>query len=157
MLSKLPFDPARMVPGLHPSPDKLLQGRLFSYQDTQFYRLGANHMLLPVNCPYKFKYSNIQRDGVSRPDKNGGGSPNYFPNSFGGYKITGVENNYNLANATVGRFKPSDEDNLSQPADFWKNELSPTDRQHLVENIASSLGNALKEIQGQNDPNIQKS
>jgi len=38
------FNPAHFVPGIGPSPDKMLQGRLFSYGDTQRYRLGANHM-----------------------------------------------------------------------------------------------------------------
>ena len=45
------FSPANFVPGIEPSPDKLLQGRLFSYPDAQRYRLGGNYALLPVNCP----------------------------------------------------------------------------------------------------------
>ena len=50
------FDPASFVPGIGPSPDKMLQGRLFSYGDAQRYRLGANHLQLPVNlrAPPKF-------------------------------------------------------------------------------------------------------
>uniref|UniRef100_A0A1I8BKD1 Catalase-rel domain-containing protein n=1 Tax=Meloidogyne hapla TaxID=6305 RepID=A0A1I8BKD1_MELHA len=102
-------------------------------------------MLLPVNCPYKFKYANVQRDGSARPDKNGGGVPNYFPNSFGGYKVAGVENTWTLENATVGRYK-QDADFFFQPTDFW-NEMSPLDRQHLAENIAGSLTNALPDVQ----------
>uniref|UniRef100_A0A914KGG9 Catalase n=1 Tax=Meloidogyne incognita TaxID=6306 RepID=A0A914KGG9_MELIC len=148
------FDPARMVEGVLPSTDKLLQGRLFSYQDTQFYRLGANHMLLPVNCPYKFRYANVQRDGAVRLDKNGGGSPNYFPNSFGGYRIAGVQSSWNVENSTVGRYKQA-EDYFVQPAEYW-NELSPVDRQHLAENIAGSLGNALQEVQDRMIPLFTK-
>ena len=46
------FNVAHFVPGIGPSPDKMLQGRLFSYGDTHRYRLGANHMQLPVNRPH---------------------------------------------------------------------------------------------------------
>lgn len=47
------FNPAHLPPGIEPSPDKILQGRLFAYVDTQLHRLGPNHLQLPVNCPYK--------------------------------------------------------------------------------------------------------
>ncbi|CAD1478067.1 unnamed protein product, partial [Heterotrigona itama] len=52
-VEQIAFDPAHMVPGIEPSPDKLLQGRLFAYGDTHRHRLGPNHLQLPVNCPYK--------------------------------------------------------------------------------------------------------
>ena len=45
------FNPANLVPGIGVSPDKMLQGRLFSYGDAQRYRLGVNHHLIPVNRP----------------------------------------------------------------------------------------------------------
>ena len=45
------FAPSNMIPGIEPSEDRMLQGRLFSYADTQRYRLGINHMSLPVNAP----------------------------------------------------------------------------------------------------------
>jgi catalase len=77
------FSPANFVPGVEPSPDKLLQGRLFSYPDTQRHRLGPNYALLPVNCPLH-GLSNYQRDGLMRTDANAGSAPNYEPNSHGG-------------------------------------------------------------------------
>ncbi|MDB5732020.1 MAG: Catalase [Variovorax sp.] len=77
------FNPANFVPGIGPSPDKMLQGRLFSYGDTQRYRLGINHTQLPVNCPHATKAANYGRDGAMRFDRNGGRGPNYEPNSFG--------------------------------------------------------------------------
>ncbi|CAM4151281.1 catalase [Acinetobacter pragensis] len=43
------FAPGNLVPGIEPSEDRLLQGRIFSYSDTQMYRLGANHQQIPVN------------------------------------------------------------------------------------------------------------
>ena len=49
------FNPANIVPGIGFSPDKMLQGRLFSYGDAQRYRLGVKHHLIPVNtarCPF---------------------------------------------------------------------------------------------------------
>ena len=57
------FTPSVIVQGIEPSEDKLLQGRLFSYPDTQRYSLGANYLQIPVNCPYAVVHNN-QRDGV---------------------------------------------------------------------------------------------
>ena len=52
--------------------DKMLQGRLFSYPDTHRHRLGANYEQIPINCPYRAKIKNMQRDGPMRIDGNGG-------------------------------------------------------------------------------------
>ena len=65
------FNPANVVPGIGFSPDKMLQGRLFSYGDAQRYRLGVNHHLIPVNaarCPFH----SYHRDGAMRVDGNYG-------------------------------------------------------------------------------------
>src|SRR4029079_17913585 len=79
------FSPANFVPGIEPSPDKLLQGRLFSYPDTQRHRLRANYALIPVNCPHaNVARANYQRDGLMRVDSNGGAEANYSPNGRGG-------------------------------------------------------------------------
>ena len=66
------FSPGHLVPGMEPSMDKMLQGRLFSYPDTHRHRLGANYDLIPVNCPFRAKVWNGHRDGPMRTDKNGG-------------------------------------------------------------------------------------
>ena len=66
------FSPGHLVPGMEPSVDKMLQGRLFSYPDTHRHRLGANYEQIPINCPYRAKSVNTQRDGPMRVDKNGG-------------------------------------------------------------------------------------
>jgi catalase len=47
------FSPAHVIPGIEFSPDKMLQGRLFSYKDTHFHRLGTNYQQLPINCPLR--------------------------------------------------------------------------------------------------------
>jgi catalase len=76
------FNPANIVPGIGFSPDKMLQGRLFSYGDAQRYRLGVNHHLIPVNaarCPVH----SYHRDGAMRVDGNHGSTLGYEPNSYG--------------------------------------------------------------------------
>ncbi|MDK1018367.1 MAG: catalase [Actinomycetota bacterium] len=78
------FDPGHFVPGIGPSPDKMLQGRLFAYGDAHRYRLGVNHTQLPVNQPHAVVADNYGRDGAMRFDVNGGMDKNYEPNSFGG-------------------------------------------------------------------------
>ncbi len=76
------FNPANVVPGISFSPDKMLQGRLFSYGDAQRYRLGVNHHLIPVNasrCPFH----SYHRDGQMRVDGNHGATIGYEPNTKG--------------------------------------------------------------------------
>ncbi|KAK6042571.1 catalase [Cooperia oncophora] len=65
------FCPAHVVPGVEFSPDKMLQGRLFSYTDTHFHRLGPNYIQLPINCPYRSRAYNTQRDGAACYDNQG--------------------------------------------------------------------------------------
>jgi catalase len=73
------------VPGIGFSPDRLLQGRLFSYGDTQRYRLGINHHQIPVNAPRVPSPHSFHRDGAMRTDGNLGGNVNYEPNRFGDF------------------------------------------------------------------------
>ncbi|KQV82502.1 catalase [Massilia sp. Root351] len=75
------FNPANIVPGISFSPDKMLQGRLFSYGDAQRYRLGVNHASIPVNAP-KCPFHSYHRDGQMRVDGNMGGATPYEPNSY---------------------------------------------------------------------------
>jgi catalase len=75
------FNPASVVPGISFSPDKMLQGRLFSYGDAQRYRLGVNHNLIPVNAA-KSKVHSYHRDGTMRIDDNAGATIGYEPNSY---------------------------------------------------------------------------
>lgn len=66
------FSPGNFVPGMGPSTDRILQGRLFSYPDTHRYRLGANFDMIPINCPYRAKVANNIRDGPMNVTKNSG-------------------------------------------------------------------------------------
>ncbi|MBL1259330.1 MAG: catalase [Thiotrichaceae bacterium] len=71
------FSPANIVAGIEPSEDRLLQGRVFSYADTQMYRLGVNHQQLPINRP-RVAVNNWNQDGAG----NNGNQPsnvNYQP------------------------------------------------------------------------------
>ena len=76
------FNPANIVPGIGFSPDKMLQGRLFSYGDAQRYRLGVNHHAIPVNAP-RVEAHSYHRDGQMRVDGNYGATLGYEPNSYG--------------------------------------------------------------------------
>ena len=79
---QIAFDPGRLVPGIDFSNDPLLQGRVFSYADTQNYRLGGpNFHELPINRPINGKHNN-QKDGFGRQDILKG-NVSYFPNSLG--------------------------------------------------------------------------
>lgn len=84
------FSPSVLVPGIEPSEDKLLQGRLFSYPDTQRYRLGANYLQIPVNCTFA-QVRNYQRDGAMNVNQDPS-SINYEPNSHpGAYDEAGAQ------------------------------------------------------------------
>ncbi|XP_073975279.1 catalase-like isoform X2 [Rhodnius prolixus] len=137
------FSPSNMIPGIEPSPDKMLQGRLFSYKDTHFHRLGTNHLQLPVNSPFRTKVANLNRDGYGTYTDNQNGAPTYYPSSF--RNLVGSPNairSHYTACGDVARYNSSDDDNYSQPAIFWRDELTEDDRVRLVQNMAQDLRQA---------------
>jgi catalase len=77
------FEPSNMVPGVGPSPDKMLLGRLFSYPDAHRYRIGPNYLQVPVNAPHATTVNSYTFDGPMR-FLHSGGAPVYAPNSYGG-------------------------------------------------------------------------
>ncbi|WP_243297930.1 catalase KatA [Bacillus litorisediminis] len=138
------FSPGQMVPGVEPSPDKMLQGRLFAYSDAHRYRVGANHNLLPVNRP-RVEASNYFRDGNMRFDGNGGGSVYYEPNSFGGptetpeakitaYPVSGVAESVAY----------SHDDHYTQAGDLYRL-MSEDERTRLVNTIVNAMKPVAKE------------
>jgi catalase len=143
------FSPANFVPGIAASPDKMLQGRLFSYHDTHRHRLGPNYHLLPVNSAKGCPVNNYQRDGFMRFDNNGGGSPNYYPNSFGGPepdpKI--AEPPFEVSGKAARQRYIHPNDDFVQAGDLYRKVMTDTDRDHLIGNIVSHLCNAQKRIQ----------
>ncbi len=135
------FTPANFVPGIGPSPDKMLQGRLFSYGDTQRYRLGINHTHLPINRP-RHPAANYGRDGAMRGDGNGGRSANYEPNSRGGP----VQSNepgfapleiHGLAGPHPWPKHPEDTDFVQAGALYRV--MKPEERLRLIANIAGNM------------------
>jgi len=140
-VEQVAFSPAHVVPGIEFSPDKMLQGRLFSYVDTHFHRLGPNHNHLPINCPYRARAANYQRDGLMTFGNNQAGAPNYHPNSFHGPEHKGKEVEFSRfkVSGDVARYNDADDDNYSQPRTFWQKVLDEGHRRRLVNNIVDSL------------------
>jgi len=151
------LSPSHMVPGIEPSPDKMLQGRLFSYPDTHRHRLGANYLQFPVNCPFATKFSNYQRDGPQNISSNYDGAPNYFPNSFNGPKDN-IKYRASVfpASGDVARYNSSDDDNFTQPGIFWSKVLNEAERERLVQNIAGHVCGASDFIQKRAIDNFSK-
>lgn len=148
-VEQLAFSPANLVPGIEPSPDKMLQGRLFAYNDTHRHRLGANYHQIPVNCPYRARSKNYQRDGPMTVDENQSSAPNYFPNSFSGpvdRKPNEGEPRFTIS-GDVMRYNSTDEDNYTQVCTFYKKVLNEEEQQRLVNNIANHLVNAQEFLQ----------
>ncbi len=142
------FNPAHFVPGIGPSPDKMLQGRLFSYGDTHRYRLGANHMQLPVNRPHAAEACNYSRDGAMRSDDNHGREKNYEPNSFGGPQQIGepLWAPIEVAGST-GNHAPEhhlDDNDFVQAGDLYRL-MTEEEKQRLIENIGASLSRVTRE------------
>jgi len=142
-VEQLAFAPSHLVPGIEPSPDKMLQARLFSYADTHRHRLGVNYQQIPVNCPYAAKVHNYQRDGVMNVNGNQGKAPNYFPNSFSGAKPTSTATwHHEVSTGDVTRYETGNEDNFTQCGHFFRNVLTVAERERLTDNIANNLVNA---------------
>ncbi len=151
------FNPANIVPGLGFSPDKMLQGRLFSYGDAQRYRLGVNHHQIPVNAP-RCPYHSYHRDGSMRVDGNYGGTLGYEPNSYGEWQeqpevkdppldLSGAADNWD--------FREDDADYYSQPGALFRL-MNPAQREALFANTARAMGDAPQEIKARHIGNCLK-
>lgn len=146
-VEQLAFSPSHMIPGIEPSPDKMLQARLFSYPDTHRHRLGTNYQQIPVNAP--LKAATFQRDGPMTVTENGGGSPNYFPNSFRSPRpeVSGRASAHSdSVTGDVERVETGDEDNFTQCRNFFRNVLSEGERDRLTTNIANHMADASEPI-----------
>ncbi|MBW2000454.1 MAG: catalase, partial [Deltaproteobacteria bacterium] len=143
------FCPGNVVPGIAISPDKMLQARVFSYHDTHIHRLGPNYHLIPVNAPKNAPENSYQRDGFMRVDANGGGGPNYWPNSFGGPEpdAGSLEPPFEVSGdaARYGYTHPNDD--FVQAGNLYRNVMTESDRDNLIGNIVDHLGKAQKRIQ----------
>ncbi|TDQ36783.1 catalase [Aureibacillus halotolerans] len=136
------FNPGVLVPGMLPSEDKLLQGRLFSYSDTQRYRIGTNYQQLPINCPYA-KVQNYQRDG-QMPIHQQTDPINYEPNSaeHTPKETDDVVDERQPIEGVAGRQAIDKTDEFGQAGRVWRS-YSDEVKDQLVKNLV----NEFKQIQ----------
>jgi len=155
-IEQVAFSPSNVVPGISFSPDKMLQGRLFSYADAQRYRLGVNYSQIPVNAP-KCPFHSYHRDGQMRTDGNMGRAPSYEPNSKGEWleqpdfaepplAVEGAADHWNHR---------VDEDYYSQPGNLFR--LMPVDaQQRLFDNTARAMWGARDLVQQRHIENCRR-
>ncbi|TAA73586.1 catalase [Planococcus salinarum] len=145
------FHPGHVVPGIDFSNDPLLQGRLFSYTDTQLIRLGGpNFHELPINRPV-CPFHNNQRDGSNRMTINKG-QVAYHNNSLANNTpapVSEADGGYSpyqekVEGRKVRARSKSFDDHFSQAAMFW-NSMSDPEQKHIVKAFSFELGKC-KEI-----------
>lgn len=142
------FNPAHVVPGIGFSPDKFLQGRLFSYGDAQRYRLGINHNQIPVNKA-KIPVHDYHRDGAMRVDGNYGRTPAYTPNSYGAWSAqpSVMEPPLELEGAMYA-YDPKDDptdDNFRAGGNLYR-VMTEDKKQLLIKNTAEDIATVTNNV-----------
>jgi len=141
------FEPSNMVPGIGPSPDKMLLGRLFSYADIHRYRIGTNYKQLPVNAP-QVEVHSYNKDGLMRYRHNGN-QPVYAPNSYGGPQAD-PQRYPEPSWFTSGEIMRSaytlhaEDNDFVQAGNLYRHAMSATDREHLVNNIVGHMSQGVE-------------
>ena len=142
------FSPAHIVPGIGFSPDKLLQGRIFSYGDAQRYRLGVNHDQIPVNAA-KCRVHAFHRDGKMRVDGNYGSTVSYEPNSYGQWaQQDAFREPPKELYGPAWHYDPKDDptdDCFYQAGDLWRL-MREEQKAALIANTAASIAPATQNI-----------
>ncbi|GAB2495621.1 catalase [Nocardiopsis aegyptia] len=138
------FEPSNLVPGIGPSPDKMLLARMFSYPDAHRYRIGVNYDELPPNRP-RVPVRSYAKDGRMRSFAPDTAAP-YHPNSFGGPDAgeqTGVdEASWPVEAGELVREAYSahrDDDDFVQPRALIRDVMDDAARERLVSNIAGHM------------------
>ncbi|MDB5302962.1 MAG: catalase [Phycisphaerales bacterium] len=143
------FKPSALIPGIGPSPDKMLQARLVSYADAHLHRLGVNHHQVPVNKP-KCPVMNFMRDGALATAADYGSRPNYWPNSIAGTPTPDpafADPAWQLGQTIVDRFDSTvGHDDFTQPGNLYRL-FDEGQRDRLTTRIAGALGQARPEVQ----------
>lgn len=141
------FSPGTLVPGIEPSEDKLLQGRLFSYFDTERYRIGANFQKLPVNAPVVIVNSNNQDGTMS--NRGTTSNVNYQPSRMkdkpdnASYKHSQAR----YGNVAISQARITKTNNFQQAGDFYRS-LDEKNKANLLKNILGDLSQVTsKEVQ----------
>jgi catalase len=136
------FEPSNLVPGIGPSPDKMLLGRMFSYPDAHRARIGANYNLLPVNAP-KSPVHSYSKDGAMR--YHNVSDPVYAPNSKGGPKADTAHYGEPAGWHTDGEMVHAaqtlhaDDDDWGQAGTMVRDVFDDAARTRLVSNIVGHL------------------
>ena len=142
------FEPSNLVPGIGPSPDKMLLGRLFSYADAHRYRIGPNYKQLPVNAPVSPVHS-YSKDGPMRYATVT--DPVYAPNSKGGPRADTERYGTPVGWHTDGDMVRTayalreQDDDWGQAGTMVREVLDDDERGRLVDNIVGHLLNAVSE------------
>ncbi|MCU1489706.1 MAG: Catalase [Acidimicrobiaceae bacterium] len=142
------FEPSNMIPGIGPSPDKMLLGRLFSYPDTHLHRIGPNYLQLPVNRPHSPVHT-YNRDGAMRYENPG--DPTYAPNSMGGPAADpdrfGRDFSWSVTGEIVrAAYEPhAEDDDFVQANGMVNKAMDEPGRQRLVSNIIGHLKQGVQE------------
>jgi catalase len=142
------FEPNNLVPGIGPSPDRMLLARLFSYADAHRYRIGANYKQLTVNAPQSPVHS-YSKDGAMRYQPVS--DPVYAPNSKGGPKADITRSGEPAGWATSGEIvraayvSHEEDDDWGQAGTMVRDVLDDAARQRLVDNIVGHLLNGVSE------------
>ncbi|MFB6779128.1 catalase [Streptomyces sp. NPDC056352] len=142
------FSPNNFVPGIGPSPDKMLQGRLFAYADAHRYRLGVNHTHLPVNAPRTAVVDNYGRDGLHATRNGARHDKNYEPNSYAGPAQTDAALSAPLAihgwTGTHAAPAHTKDDDFFQAGELYRL-MSEDEKSRLVANIAGGLSQVTRD------------
>jgi catalase len=145
------FGTGVLVDGMDFSDDKMLQGRTFSYSDTQRYRIGANYLQLPVNAPIAPVRTNQHRGQMDmRNPKESGENPhiNYEPSMLGGYEEAskGVLPPHRPKYNAEAMSAPIDRPNNYGQAGNTYREFEEWEREELIKNLADALAVCDKRI-----------
>lgn len=142
------FSPQNVVPGLSFSPDRMLQGRLFSYTDAQRYRLGVNFHQIPVNMPRGVANPHVfHRDGTMRVDGNQGSELHYEPNSYGNWTEYPEHTLPTEPGGEIKRhdFREDDHNYYEQPGMLYR-AMTDAQKQVLYENTARNMADSTLQI-----------
>jgi catalase len=151
-VEQVAFGTGVLVDGIDFSEDKLLQGRTFSYSDTQRYRVGPNYLQLPINAP-KCPYATNQRGGqmsyhVDGAEQGANAHVNYEPSNFGGLSEqprTGAPPR-SFVQGEVGRQRIERTNDFAQAGERYRT-FEPWERDELISNLVGALGQCAPVIQ----------
>ncbi|MEV4441173.1 catalase [Streptomyces sp. NPDC049577] len=141
------FEPSNLVPGIGPSPDKMLLGRLFSYPDAHRYRVGPNYTQLPPNRP-RSAVNSYAKDGPMRYTPSTTARP-YAPNSYGGPAADTARFGETAGWQASGEMVREayklhrEDDDWGQAGTLVRQVLDDGQRERLVDNVSGHLSNGV--------------